>query len=188
MLPVVVSAKTRGLLTIFAFSGARARHLDDVDAEERGARIVFRILARAFRELFARTDRARARHVDVDVVLVLRGRHQRVRVRSTAGLDRGHLLGILQIAHVEDPHAAEAFGAHRRRHALHAAIDAAARLLHRHEEQVPVDRHVALSARTDDGCQQARPARVLDVVGVEAVVVADDRLVALEGEVGIREA
>ena len=56
--------------------------------------------------------------------------------------------------------------------ALRAAIDAAARLLHRHEQQVAVDRHVALAAGAHDRREQLRLARPLDVVGVEAVEVA----------------
>ena len=59
---------------------------------------------------------------------------------------RGHLLGILQVGDVEDAHAAEPLHAHRRGHALRATVDAAARLLDRHEQQVAVDRHVALAA------------------------------------------
>ena len=62
--------------------------------------------------------------------------------------------------------------------ALHAAVDAAARLLDRHEQQVAVDRHVALTAGAHDRRQQSRPARVLDVVGVEAVEVAHEEVVA----------
>ena len=61
--------------------------------------------------------------------------------------------------------------------ALDAAVDAAARLLDRHEQQVAVNRDVALAARADDRGHQLRPARVLDVVDVEAVEVADEQFV-----------
>ena len=72
-------------------------------------------------------------------------------------------------------------------HALHAAVDAAARLLDRHEQQVAVDRDVALAAGADDRRQQARALRALDVVGVEAVEVAHHHVRAAEGDVGIGE-
>ena len=68
-----------------------------------------------------------------------------------------------------------------------AAVDAAARLLDRHEQQVAVDRHVALAARAHDRRQQLRLLRVLDVVDVEAVEVADEQAVAAEREVGVGE-
>src|SRR4029079_6227413 len=66
--------------------GRRQRHLDHVDAEERGVRILFGVLARAAGELVAGAHGAGARAVDVDVGLVLRIGHQRVRVRAAAGL------------------------------------------------------------------------------------------------------
>ena len=72
-------------------------------------------------------------------------------------------------------------------HALRAAVEAAARLLDRHEQQVAVDRHVALSAGTDDRREQLRLLRRLDVVGVEAVEVADEDERAAEREIGVGE-
>src|SRR5690606_4511547 len=88
---------------------------------------------------------------------------------------------------VEDAHAAEALGAHRALHAAGAAVEAAARLLDRHEEQVAVDRHVTLAAGADDRRQQLRVTRVGDVVDVEPAEVADEELIAAEGEVRVRE-
>ena len=72
-------------------------------------------------------------------------------------------------------------------HALRAAVDAAAGLLDRHEQQVAVDRDVALAAGADDRRQQARALRALDVVGIEAVEVADHHVRAAEREVGVGE-
>ena len=46
-----------------------------------------------------------------------------------------------------------------RRHALRAAVEPAARLLDRHEQQVAVDRHVALAAGADDRREQLRLLR-----------------------------
>ena len=95
--------------------------------------------------------------------------------------------GFFMSRDVEDPHAAEAFLADGLGDALDAAVDAAARLLHRHEQQVAVDRDVALAAGAGDGGEQLRPARVLDVVGVEAVEVADPHVGAGEREVRVGE-
>ena len=72
-------------------------------------------------------------------------------------------------------------------HALRAAIDAAARLLDRHEQQVAVDRDVALAARADDRREQPRALRALNVVGVEAVEVAHEQVRAAEREIGVGE-
>src|SRR5262249_39053087 len=84
----------------------RERHLDHVDAEERGVRILLGIETRAAGELLRRADRARAGAVDVDVRAVARRGDERVRVRSAARLDRRDLTRLLQIADVEDADAA----------------------------------------------------------------------------------
>src|SRR5207302_65221 len=107
-------------------------------------------------ELLARPDRARARTIYIKVRLVVRIDHQRVRVRTAACLDRRDLLGITNVTDVEDADAAETLGADRLLNALDAAVDPAADLLNGHEQQIAVDRHVALPARADDGGQQAR--------------------------------
>ena len=52
--------------------GCCQRHLDDVDAEQRGVRIFLGIERRAARQLFPGSDGADAGPVDVDVALVLR--------------------------------------------------------------------------------------------------------------------
>ncbi len=77
--------------------------------------------------------------------------------------------------------------ADRRLDALGAAVDSAARLLDRHDQQVAADRYVSLPSRTDHRGDQLRPGRVRDVVDVEAAEIADEQLVALEREIGIRE-
>ena len=96
-------------------------------------------------------------------------------------------LRLAQIADVEDADAAEALGADRRGHALHAAVDAAAVLLDRHEQQVAVHRDVALPAGADDRGEQLRVLAALDVVGVEAVEVAEEHVGAAEREVRVGE-
>ena len=74
------------------------------------------------------------------------------------------------------------------RDALGAAIDASVHGFGRHEEQMAVDRDVALSAGADQRSAQLDLRRVIDVVEIDAVVVADEEMIAAEGEVGIRGA
>ena len=136
-------------------------------------------------QLFTRAHAARARGIQEDVALVLRIGNQRVRVRAAAGLHRRDLLRILQVGDVEDADAAEALVADRRHHALQAAVEPAAGLFDRHEQQVAPRRDVALSAGADHRRDQLRLVGALDVVGVEAVVVADDDVAAAEREVRV---
>jgi hypothetical protein len=108
-------------------------------------------------------------------------------VRTPAGLHRGDLPRLADVADVEDADAAESFLADRLGDALEAAVDTAAGLLDRHEQQVAVDRDVALATGTDHRGQQLRLARILDVVGVEAVEVADPHVGAGKCDVGVGE-
>ena len=109
-------------------------------------------------------------------------------MRSPARLNGGDLPRLPHVADVEDPH--------RRGNrsaltgcldALRSAVDAAARLLDRHDQQVAVDGHVALAARADDRRDEPRLARVLDVIGVEPVEVTDEEVLPLEREIGVGE-
>ena len=168
--------------------GTGERNLDHVDAVKRGVRIFLGTEIRATRKLLARAHRARTGPIDINVLRVALGGDERVRVRSATRLHGCDLPRMLDIADVEDAHATEPLGAHRVLIALRAAVDAAARLLDRVEEQVSVHRHVALSARTHDRCEQLGAPRVLDVVGVEAVEIADEQLMSLEREIRVREA
>ena len=90
----------------------------------------------------------------------------------------GSCTGLLDVADVEDADAAEALRVDRAGRALGAAVDAAARLFDRHEEQVAVDRHVTLAARAHERRAQGRRGGIGDVVDLEAVEVADDGVVA----------
>ena len=58
----------------------------------------------------------------------------------------------------------------------------------RHEQQVPVDRHVALRRRAEIRQRQRRLRRVRDVEDLEAVVVALDGVLAGEREIGVGHA
>ena len=101
-------------------------------------------------------------------------------MRAAAGLHGGDLHRVGDVADVEDPHALEPRADGR----VGAAVDPGAGLLDRHEQQVAVDRHVALAAGAHHVGDVGRVGRVGDVVDVEAVEVADEGVVAAEGEVG----
>ncbi len=163
------------------------RHLDDVDAEESGFRIFVRLQSRTSGKLLRRAHRARAGAVEIDVALIVGVGDEGVGVRSPAGLYRGDLLRHAHVGDVEDADAAETLGAHRLVDALDSAVEAAPGLFHRHEQQVPEDGHVALAAGADHGDQVLRRRRVLDVVGIEPVEIADEEPVPAEREVRVRE-
>ena len=101
-----------------------------------------------------------------------------MRVRAAAGLHGADLDGSCQVADVEDPDAAEAFGARILGNPLEAAVDPPARFFHRHDEQVADDRHVALAARADDGTQQVGYAVLPQPVHIEAVITPGHENVA----------
>ena len=94
MAPVAVSAKMRGRLTIFAFSGAASGTWMTSMLKSAVFGSSFGSRPGAAGELLARPHRAGARSVDVEVRLVVRIGHQRVRVRAAAGLHRGDLLRL----------------------------------------------------------------------------------------------
>ncbi len=92
--------------------------------------------------------------------------------------------GLADVRDVEDADAAHPLLADRLGHALNAAVDAARLALARHEQQVLVDRHVVLRRRADVRQHERRLGGVRDVEDLEAVVVALDRVLAGEREVG----
>src|SRR5690349_24389267 len=110
-----------------------------------------------------------------------------MRVRSPARLNGRDLFRLRHVRDVEDADAAEPFGADRLLYASRAAVDAPARLLDGHEQQVAVNRKIALTAGADDRRDQARLRGGRDVVDVEAVEIADEQLVAPEGHVRVPE-
>ena len=104
-------------------------------------------------------------------------------MRTAAGLHGGDLHRVGDVADVEDPHALEP----RPHGRVRAAVDAGAGLLHRHEQQVPVDRQVALAPRAHHVGDVHGSGRIGHVVDVEPVEVAHEGVVAPEGEVGGHE-
>src|SRR5436309_3194378 len=106
-----------------------------------------------------------------------------MRVRAATSLYGRDLLRTLDVADVENSHAAETIflsgwwliwilsGSRRRiwRESLYAAIDAAVRHLNRHEHQVFVNRYIALSAGTDHRSHQFSLRRIRDVINIHAI-------------------
>ena len=162
----------------------RHRDLDHVDGEQGGVLIARQPLHAAF-QLFGRAHRAGAGIVDHDP-LVIAG-HDRMGVRTPAGLHLAHLTRRARIGDVENAQPAEALLAHLLVNALASAIDARARVLDRQQEQIAHDGRIALPARTHDRADQ--PGRLpFDIVEIEAVIIAHRHEVAGEGEVGVGEA
>jgi hypothetical protein len=71
-------------------------------------------------------------------------------MRAAAGLNRRHRPRVTDVADVEDAHAAEPLSADRVHHSLRSTIETAANFLDRHEEQIAVDRRIALPTGTDN--------------------------------------
>ena len=113
------------------------RHFDHLDPEKGGIGILIRVQSRTSRHFSSRTYGAGTGVVDVDVGGVVGVRNQRMGVGPAAGLDRRDLPRIVQIAQIEDANPSKTLRTHRVGHALEAAIEPAARLLGRHEDQVP---------------------------------------------------
>src|SRR5439155_26507511 len=103
--------------------------------------------ARAAGELVGRTHRSRAGDVDVGVRGVLGIDHHRVRVRAATGLHVADVFRAGDVADVEDADPTQAYLADGILDPLRAAVDAPAQTLARDEEEILIDRHVALRRR-----------------------------------------
>jgi hypothetical protein len=157
--------------------GVAHGNLHHVDSEQRGSGVAGG-LADAAGEFLLVAHRGGARDIDDDGAAGVRSGDHRMGVRAAAGLHLAHLDGAAAVLDVEDAKAAEAFRAHLLRHPLQAAVDAAAGLLDRHDQEVAHDGHVALAARAHDRALQRGRAVGAQPVEVEAVVVADRERVA----------
>ena len=199
--PVRGSINTRGLETIFASCGAASGTLITSMRNSAVFGSLSGVLARAAGQLFALADKRSSRNVDVDVVLVVRIDHQRVRVRAAAGLHRRHLLRIFDVGDVENSHSAEAIflrrrrrrlvllfplaGGGARRKSLRTAIQPAVRHLHRHEQQILVNRNVALPARTHHRRQQTRLRRSWRCRRCSRRKSFPEQMIALKRKIGV---
>ena len=109
-------------------------------------------------------------------------------VRPPAGLHRGDLLRVIDVADVEDPHAAEPRRHHRVPHALATlgpAVDPPVRHLDREEQQVAPDRRIALSAGAWIRQPKRGSGRGGNVPDLEAVEVPLEDEVPPEGQIGV---
>src|SRR5690606_13767919 len=161
---------------------------DHLDTDQRGVRILARWRGDAPGQLLLRAHLRRARHVDVDVLRVAGVLEHGVRVRSAARLDVADIARIADVRDVEDADAAQTVMAHRLGHALRPAVQPSAQALTGYEQQVAVDRHVALRRGADVADLEPRVCRIGDVPDLEPVVVALDHVIAREGEVRVRHA
>ena len=166
----------------------RQRHLDHFDPEERRVGVFTRGQSRTSRQLARRAHAGRTGDVDVDIFLVLRIHQHGVRMGAAAGLHVPDVFRMRNIRDIEDANAAQAHLAHRIGHTLGAAIDAAREPFTRDEEEIAIDRDIALRRGTVVGSAEGRLGQVADVPDLVPAVAALDREVVLEGKIGIRSA
>src|SRR5512143_70197 len=106
-------------------------------------------------------------------------------MRAAAGLNVGDVPRMRDVRDVENAYAANPLLAHGVLHALTAAVDASRVSLGRHEQQVLVDRDVALRGGAIVADLESRLARIRDIPDLIAVVVALNDVRAREGEVRV---
>src|SRR5262249_3944890 len=98
------------------------RDFNKIGTEKSCMRILFRSFTGAPCELWRGADPPGPLSIDINVGFVFRIDDERMRVRSTAGLNRRHLFGISQVADVEDAHAAKTFVTDGRFYALRSPV------------------------------------------------------------------
>src|SRR3954468_1007042 len=109
-------------------------------------------------------------------------------MRAAACLDVADVLRIVDVADVEDAEAAKAVLAHCILDSGGAAVDAPGQPFTGDEEKIPVNRDVTLRCRAHVAGPEGRRGRIADVPDLVTVVVALDRVVAYERQVGVRDA
>src|SRR5205823_12278331 len=110
-----------------------------------------------------------------------------MRVRPPASLDGGKLLRITEITDIENTDSAKTFGAGHRSNSLRPAIDTPARLLDRHEKQIPIDRHITLSTRADHRSNYSRVRLLVDRICRKPGEVPHEEVVVAECDIGLRD-
>ncbi len=168
--------------------GIRQRHLDDLDAEKGRIGILVRRRGDAAGQLAGRPHAGRAGDVHVDVGRIVGIDQQRVRVRAAAGLHVADVSRIADVADVEDAETAQTVRADGVPHSLRTAVESTGEALAGDEEQIPVDRNVALGGWADVCRGQSGPARIGNIPDLPAVVVPLNCVVAAERQVGVRHA
>ena len=180
--PVAGSVNRRGSLTMAASSGAASGTLMTSMRHRAGLAVpVGGPVAGPSQPASSVSGRdpGGALDVDVDVPPVALVGDQGVGVRPAAGLDAAHLHRVVQVADVEDAHAAEPGLGGR------AAGTRVQSVLARFSStdmnsRLPIHRDVALPAGADHRGPQGRHPGIGDVVDVEAVEVPHERVVTLE--------
>src|ERR1700761_9531145 len=110
-----------------------------------------------------------------------------MRVGTAAGLYRRHLLRVLDVRDIKNPHAAKTvwagpwvpfvlfvagFRGRQRWKTLGPAIKPSIWHLDRHEEQVSIHRRITLPSWTNQRRRQRYLARVRDIVDVQTIEIA----------------
>lgn len=139
-------------------------------------------------ELFGRTHRRRAGHVDVDVLVVAGVLKDCVSVGAPAGLHIRYVLGIGDVGDVEDANATDPLMTDRSRYALRAAVEPGAGILSGDEKEVLVHRDIALGGRTDVADYRDGVDRIRDIPHLNPVEVALDGVIPGEREVRVGSA
>ena len=110
-----------------------------------------------------------------------------MRMRAATGLYLSDLPRATQVTDVKDADTAEALFTDVLGDALQATVDATARLLYRHDQQVAGDGYVTLPTRANDRTEVLRNTVRIELVNVETVVAAGNHLVIRKCHVSIRE-
>src|SRR5258708_4610688 len=108
-------------------------------------------------------------------------------VRTSAGLNGSKLFRIAEITDVEYADAPKTLRTDRRRNTLRTAINPSASLLDRNEKQIPIDRYITLSARTNNGCDHPSIGRLFNRISREPAEIPHKQIVAAECDIRICE-
>src|SRR2546430_17497415 len=106
-----------------------------------------------------------------------------MRVRTPASLDGSKLLRITEITDIENADSAKTFGAGHWSNSLRPAIDTPARLLDRHEKQIPIDRHITLPTRANHRSNYSRVRRLFDRICRKPGEVPHEEVVVAEYDI-----
>jgi len=148
-------------------------------------RILVRSSPHASRELARRSYAAGAGDVDVNILGILRIDEQTVRVRSAAGLNVADVLRIVDVADVEDANSTQPILADRVLYATGAAVDPGGEIFARDEQEILVDRDIALRGRAEVRRLERRLAGIRDIPDLITAEASLNDVVAEEGQVGV---
>src|SRR5688572_31371016 len=107
-------------------------------------------------------------------------------VRSATCLDVRYISRSADVRDVEDANSTQAFVADCPSYTLRPAVETSAETFARHEQQVLVDRHVALRCGAEVRIREHWPAWIGDIPDLVAVVVALYCVRACERKIAVR--